>query len=225
VKGGEAAEGTSGVVDAVKNGEGAIGYADASQAGELGKAAIKVGDAFVEPSPEAAAEVFSESKRDAGSGQNIFAYEINRQPAKAGVYPVVLVSYEIACTKYDDADTAALVKGYLTYMVSPEGQQAAQSNAGSAPLSPETDDPGKYVFTYDLERDTTAEGTYPIVLVSYEMACTQYAKAQDAAVVKPFLDYLISDEGQQAAASAAGSAPLSEAIRTKIQPAIDAIGS
>jgi phosphate transport system substrate-binding protein len=140
VKGGEAAEGTSGVVDAVKNGEGTIGYADASQAGELGKAAIKVGDAYVEPSAEAAAEVFSESKRDTGSGKNIFAYEINRQPTAPGVYPVVLVSYEIACTKYDDANTAALVKGYLSYMVSPEGQQAAQSNAGSAPLSPEVTD-------------------------------------------------------------------------------------
>ena len=36
VKGGEAASGTSGVVEAVAAGEGAIGYADASQAGELG---------------------------------------------------------------------------------------------------------------------------------------------------------------------------------------------
>ena len=43
VKGGEAASGTSGVVEAVSAGEGAIGYADASQAGELGKAMIKVG--------------------------------------------------------------------------------------------------------------------------------------------------------------------------------------
>ena len=140
VKGGEAAEGTSGVVDAVKNGEGTIGYADASQAGELGKASIKIGGAAVEPSAEAAAEVFSESTREAGSGANVFAYTINRKPTAAGVYPVVLVSYEIACTQYDDANKAALVKGYLSYMVSPEGQQAAQSNAGSAPLSQEVTD-------------------------------------------------------------------------------------
>jgi phosphate transport system substrate-binding protein len=140
VKGGEAAEGTSGVVDAVKNGEGTVGYADASQAGELGKAAIEVGSDYVEPSAEAAAEVFSESKRDERSGQNAFAYTINRQPTKAGVYPVVLVSYELACTQYDDANTAALVKGYLSSMVSPQGQQAAASNAGSAPLSQEVTD-------------------------------------------------------------------------------------
>jgi phosphate transport system substrate-binding protein len=140
VKGGEAAEGTSGVIDAVKNGEGAIGYADESQAGDLGKASIKIGDAAVEPSAEAAAEVFSESKRAEGAGKNVFAYTINRQPTKAGVYPVVLVSYELACTKYSDANKAALVKGYLSYMVSPEGQKAAQSNAGSAPLSQEVTD-------------------------------------------------------------------------------------
>jgi phosphate transport system substrate-binding protein len=140
VKGGEAADGTSGVIDAVKNGDGTIGYADASQAGELGKAAIKVGSDYVEPSAEAAAEVFKESKRDTGSGKNVFAYTINRKPTAADVYPAVLVSYEIACTTYDDANKAALVGGYLQYMVSPEGQQAAASNAGSAPLSQEVTD-------------------------------------------------------------------------------------
>ncbi len=47
VKGGEAAEGTSGVVDAVKNGDGTIGYADFSQAGDLGVASVKVGSEYV----------------------------------------------------------------------------------------------------------------------------------------------------------------------------------
>ena len=64
VKGGEAAEGTSGVVEAVKSGKGTIGYADESQAGDLGIAAIKVGDKYVEPTPEAAAKVLDDSKED-----------------------------------------------------------------------------------------------------------------------------------------------------------------
>ena len=55
VKGGEAAEGTSGVVEAVTAGDGTIGYADASQAGDLGIAKIKVGDEYVAPTPEGAA--------------------------------------------------------------------------------------------------------------------------------------------------------------------------
>ena len=64
VKGGEAAQGTSGVVEAVSAGDGAIGYADASQAGELGIAKIKVGNECAEPTPEAAAKVLEESPED-----------------------------------------------------------------------------------------------------------------------------------------------------------------
>ena len=44
IKGGEAAEGTSGVVAAVKGGDGTIGYADDSQAGGLRIVSIKVGE-------------------------------------------------------------------------------------------------------------------------------------------------------------------------------------
>src|SRR5690606_27544599 len=54
VKGGEAADGTSGLVSAVKGGQGTIGYADASQAGDLGQVQVKVGDEFVAPTEEAA---------------------------------------------------------------------------------------------------------------------------------------------------------------------------
>jgi phosphate transport system substrate-binding protein len=64
VKGGEAASGTSGVVEAVEAGEGAIGYADASQAGELGVAKVQVGKNYAEPTPEAAAAILEESPED-----------------------------------------------------------------------------------------------------------------------------------------------------------------
>ena len=67
-KGGEAAPQTSGVVDAVTNGTGTIGYADASKAGDLGVAQIKVGDKFVTYSPEAAAAVVDASERVTGTG-------------------------------------------------------------------------------------------------------------------------------------------------------------
>ncbi|MEA2166955.1 MAG: phosphate transport system substrate-binding protein [Solirubrobacteraceae bacterium] len=151
VKGQEAAEGTSGVVDAVQNGQNTIGYADASQAGDLGKVAVQVGSQGVEPSPEAAAAVVDQS-----------------------------------ATNHD---------------------------------------PGKYQVTYAIARKTKDPSTYPIVLVSYEMACTKYSNATDAAIVKGYLNYVISSDGQAAAAQNAGSAPLSDAIRAKVQPAIDAIGS
>ncbi len=81
------------------------------------------------------------------------------------------------------------------------------------------------MFTYDLKRDTTAEGIYPIVLTSYAMACTTYSSANTAALVKGYLSYMISPEGQEAAAANAGSAPLSDAQRALIQPTVNSIGS
>ena len=135
VAGGEAAQGTSGVIGAVQGGNGTIGYADESQAGTLGKALIKVGDKFVGPTPDAAAKVLADSKRVDGRGPDSFAYDLNRTSTADGVYPVVLVSYQVACAKYADAAQANLVKGFLTYTTSADGQQAAAKAAGSAPLT------------------------------------------------------------------------------------------
>ena len=91
--------------------------------------------------------------------------------------------------------------------------------------SEETDDPGAHVFTYTLARDTTEAGTYPIVLVSYLMACTTYDTPEEGALVKGFVSYVVSPEGQQAAAQNAGSAPISDALRAKLQPSVDAIAA
>jgi phosphate transport system substrate-binding protein len=133
-QGGEAAEGTSGLVAAVKAGEGAIGYADESQAGGLGIAAIKVGEEYTAPSAEGAAKVVALSPRVEGRSENDMAFEVDRTTTESGAYPLILLSYLIACPTYDDANEAALVKGFLSYIVSEAGQQAAAEQAGSAPL-------------------------------------------------------------------------------------------
>ncbi|HWT90070.1 MAG TPA: phosphate ABC transporter substrate-binding protein PstS [Solirubrobacterales bacterium] len=137
VKGGEAASGTSGVVEAVSAGEGAIGYADASQAGELGIADIKVGNEYIAPTPEAAAKILEASPEDkeVKEGRYMFPYDLDRKTSAAGTYPIVLVSYILACTRYDSQEEADTVRAFLEYVVSPEGQEAAAENAGSAPLS------------------------------------------------------------------------------------------
>ena len=135
VQGGEAAQGTSGVIGAVQGGNGTIGYADESQAGSLGTALIKVGAQYTGPTAEAAANVLTQSKRVEGRGNSSFAFDLARDTTAAGTYPIVLVSYQIACSKYSDQAQADLVKGFLTYTTSPEGQQAAAQAAGSAPLS------------------------------------------------------------------------------------------
>ncbi|MCD9196655.1 phosphate ABC transporter substrate-binding protein PstS [Aeromicrobium wangtongii] len=135
VKGGEAAEGTSGVISAVSGGNGTVGYADESQAGKLGMAKVKVGDEFVAPTPEAAAKVLETAKPVAGRATTDIAIDIDRTTEAAGVYPIVLASYQMACQSYPDAETADLVKAWLTYVTSPEGQDASAKAAGSAPLS------------------------------------------------------------------------------------------
>lgn len=135
IKAGEAGQGTAGVVSAVRNGQGTIGYADLSQAGDLAVAQVKVGDEYVEPTPEAAARILEVSERVEGRAEVDMAYELDRATEEAGVYPIVLTSYLIACQTYPDAETADLVQGYLAYIVSDEGQRAAAESAGSAPLS------------------------------------------------------------------------------------------
>lgn len=135
IKSGEAADGTSGVVSAVKGADGSIGYADASQAGELGKALIKVGSEYVGPTAEAASKVLDESSPAAGATDTNITIDVNRTTTAAGVYPIVLVSYQIVCSTYDSQDTVDLVKGFGSYVVSAEGQTAASTTAGSAPIT------------------------------------------------------------------------------------------
>ena len=134
LKGGEGAEGTSGVIEAVKSGKGTIGYADESQAGDLSTAAIKVGDAFVKPAADGATKVVEVSQVESGRGDNDMAIDIDRTTTEPGAYPLTLASYVIACPTYADKSKADLVKGYLTYLLGTDGQAAAAKTAGSAPL-------------------------------------------------------------------------------------------
>jgi phosphate transport system substrate-binding protein len=132
--GGEGGKGTSGVVQVVTDAPNTIGYADASQAGGLGQANIGVGDEFVAPSAEAAAKIFEVSPRvDEGSDVN-YAHDLDYNTEESGVYPIVLTSYLLACQSYDDEATAANVQGYISYILSDEGQEIGSSEAGSAPL-------------------------------------------------------------------------------------------
>jgi phosphate transport system substrate-binding protein len=138
LKTGESGAQTSGMVQAVKAGDGTIGYADASQAQDLGVAKVKVGNTFVAPSAAGATADFDQSQKDPelSQGKFVFAYKVQRTPTDPSSYPVLLVSYLMGCTKYSDQSTTDLVKAYFSYIVSDEGQQAAAQNAGSAPIPP-----------------------------------------------------------------------------------------
>lgn len=133
--GGEAAPQTSGVVDAVANGTGTIGYVDASRAGDFGLVSVRIGGEYVPYSAEAAAAIVDASPREEDRGETDIAITIDRATQEAGVYPIVLISYLVACNEYVDGAPVDLVKAYLNYVISPEGQAAAAEQAGSAPIS------------------------------------------------------------------------------------------
>ena len=134
---GEGAQGTSGVIQAVTNGTNTIGYADASKAGDLGVAKLKVGEEFVAYTAEGAAAVVENSPLVEGRESNDIAIALDRKTTDPTHYPLVLVSYLITCTEFVDAEAAPLVKGYLTYVTSEAGQAEAAASAGAAPLSAE----------------------------------------------------------------------------------------
>ena len=134
---GQGAKGTSGVVSTVRMADGAIGYADFSQVGKLGTVAVKVGDTYNEISPEAASQTLADSEIDSDISAkypNRVVMKINHNTQTKGAYPIVLVSYDISCPVYKDSSTAQFVKSWLSYVTSAEGQNAASSAAGTAPL-------------------------------------------------------------------------------------------
>lgn len=137
LSGGESANGTSGVVAAINQANGLIGYVDASQVGQLGTAAVKVGDDFVTFSPEAAAAVVDISPKVEEEGRSEFdgAVILERDTDEAGIYPIVLIAYHLICTRYPDQGTVDRVKAFMNYVISVEGQALAAENAGSAPIS------------------------------------------------------------------------------------------
>ncbi|MHA7224014.1 phosphate ABC transporter substrate-binding protein PstS [Arthrobacter sp. RHLT1-20] len=74
-----------------------------------------------------------------------------------------------------------------------------------------------------LDRKTTIEGAYPIVLVSFHVVCSSYADQKTVDLVKSFEKYVVSEAGQKAAADAAKSAPLSKTLADKALKSIESI--
>jgi phosphate transport system substrate-binding protein len=74
-----------------------------------------------------------------------------------------------------------------------------------------------------IDYNTTAPGAYPIVLVSYEIVCDKGNTASMLRLLKAFLSYTASVDGQNAV-TGVGYAPLPDSVRTKVAAAITALG-
>lgn len=139
IQGTQSGSGTAGLLNVVQSAEGTIGYVDASRVGDLGSAAVGVGEEFVPFSPEAAAAVVDVSPATEEATDTVLTIDLDRDTEASGAYPIILVSYSIACQTYESDQTASMVQGYLDYIASAEGQErAARADvAGSAPISGE----------------------------------------------------------------------------------------
>ena len=129
----ESAQGTKGVVGLASDTDGAITYADASATGDMNTVKVKVGEEYVDYSSEAAAATVDKSEANEDG-----SIELDRATEEEGVYPIVLVSYHIYCNEYQDQETADQVKAFASYVISEDGQKAAEESAGNAPISEET---------------------------------------------------------------------------------------
>ncbi|MFI7064923.1 phosphate ABC transporter substrate-binding protein PstS [Kribbella sp. NPDC050124] len=77
-------------------------------------------------------------------------------------------------------------------------------------------------LSMSLDYATKEAGAYPIILVTYEIACSKGLPAEKTALVKSFLSYFASTEGQ-ASLTELNYAPLPDEIRTKVDAAIQSI--
>ena len=76
-------------------------------------------------------------RRQAGrQRQRPQALKLDYTTKAPGAYPIVLVTYEIVCSKGKDPAKAALLKAFLKHFSSPE-QQKALETIGYAPLPAE----------------------------------------------------------------------------------------
>jgi phosphate transport system substrate-binding protein len=137
---GFAADGTSGVIETVRSTPGGITYADASATADLGRVAIKVGEEYVPYSAEAAAAVVDVSPRIENRYEHDLAFVLDRKIDKSFAYPMVLVSYLMVCSRYEDKAEGTFVKEFVGYVASAEGQERAAAAAGSAVISEDLQD-------------------------------------------------------------------------------------
>jgi len=77
-------------------------------------------------------------------------------------------------------------------------------------------------LSMSLDYATKEAGAYPIILVTYEIACSKGLAAEKTALVKSFLSYFASSDGQ-ASLTELNYAPLPDEIRTKVDAAIQSI--
>ncbi|RMI36973.1 phosphate ABC transporter substrate-binding protein PstS [Streptomyces triticirhizae] len=134
-RGGQSADGSSGLVGMVQQNAGAIAYFELSYAHQNDLDTVRVDTGASEP-VEATVENSSNAIAEAevvGEDGDL-ALELNYATREEGVYPIVLVTYEIVCDGGNDPATLELTRAFLDYTAGEEGQRAL-AEIDYAPIS------------------------------------------------------------------------------------------
>jgi phosphate transport system substrate-binding protein len=125
---------SQGVSAALASTDNSIGYDEFSFAVSSGlqTAWIDNGAGAVQLTKDSAAQAAASATiKPAGTGD--LSLKLDYATKTAGAYPIVLVTYEIVCTKYADAATGTLVKSFMNFIAG-SAEQAAVHNLGYAAL-------------------------------------------------------------------------------------------
>jgi phosphate transport system substrate-binding protein len=120
---GQGAAKSAGVAQGIKSTPGGIGYVEWSNAKDdnLGTAWVDNGGGAVQLTAESAGKAV-ETAKPAGQGNDL-RLKLDYATKAPGVYPIVLVTYEVVCSKGLDGSKVSLLKGFLTFLAQPSTQQ------------------------------------------------------------------------------------------------------
>ncbi|MEU2712558.1 phosphate ABC transporter substrate-binding protein PstS [Streptomyces sp. NPDC007205] len=125
-QGGQAASGSAGVAQGVKQNSGAIGYFELSYAKDMTTVSIATGAKTpVKPSVASATADIAAAKI-VGTGKDL-SLKLDYATKAENAYPITLVTYEIVCDKGNKSDTLPATKAFLRYIASEDGQKALSS--------------------------------------------------------------------------------------------------
>jgi phosphate transport system substrate-binding protein len=133
---GEGQAKSAGVQQAVRATDGGVAYLEYSYAKDanLGVVKVNTGGEPVELTAANAGKALAAATL-AGTGNDL-TLRLDYTTSAPGAYPIVLVTYEIVCSKGLDATKTALLKSFLSYLSSAAGQQAI-SGIGYGSLPPD----------------------------------------------------------------------------------------
>lgn len=135
--GGQAASGSAGVAAQVKQTNGAIGYFELSYASSQSIKTVDINTGASAPvkASSANASTAIAAAKIAGTGKDL-ALKLDYATKADNAYPIVLVTYEVACDKGNKAATLPAVKSFLSYAAGADGQKLL-TDASYAPIPSE----------------------------------------------------------------------------------------